>query len=73
MTVQSSAYHHSNILASQVLLEVKNVQENVLQALEIHTAQIETKAEALTPPLPQDQVVNVTTSDTVQLEMLRVI
>ena len=50
ITIQSSAYHHANVLASQALLEAKNVQDNVLQAFETHTAQIKMETEEVTPP-----------------------
>jgi len=45
------AYHYSNILASQALSEVKNVQDNILQVLESHTAKIDMEAKAV-PPHP---------------------
>ena len=71
MTMRSSAYHHSNILASQVLSEVKNVHDNILQGLESHTTQIKMEAE-IAPSHPQSQAVNAMTLDTVLLKMLRV-
>ena len=36
-TIRSVGYHQANMLVSQVLTEVKNVQNTVLQVLEAHT------------------------------------
>ena len=71
-TLRSAAYHHINSLASQVLLEEKSVQENIMQVIETHTSQIDTEYDKVTTP-PQAQTANATTPDVVQLEMLRVI
>jgi len=73
MTMQSSTYHHANVLASYILSEVKDVHGNGLQAFETHTAHIEMEVDEVTPLPPQAQAVNATTLDTVQLEILRVI
>ena len=73
VTKRPSTYHCAKILDLQVLSEVNNVYDNILQALEIHITQIKPETEAVTPLPPQDQAVNATTSETVQLEMLRVI
>ena len=64
MTMQSAAYQHSNSLTYQVLSEVKIVQDNVLQAIETHTSQIDTDSDESTPP-DQTQAVNTTTPDAV--------
>ena len=67
-----AAYHHANILASQVFSEVKIVENNILQAIMTHTSQFETEPNNATPP-PQAQSVKSTTLDAAQLEMLRFI
>ena len=70
--MRSSACHHANSLASQVLSEVKSLQDNVLHVIDTHTSQIDTELYDAPPP-PQAQADNTTTSDAVPLEMLRVI
>ena len=48
------------------------MQDNVPQAIEIHTSHIDTEWDDTTPP-PQSQAVNASIVDAVQLEMLRII
>jgi len=55
--MRSAAYYHANILVFQVFTGVKSVQDNVLHVI----------------TSPQAQAVNATTSNVMQLEMLRII
>jgi len=55
--MRSAAYYHANILVFQVFTGVKSVQDNVLHVINS----------------PQAQTVNATTSDVMQIEMLRII
>ena len=54
--MRSAVYRHAKILASQVILEVKSVQDNVLQAIATHMSQFEPDpddAPPLAPPRPK--------------------
>ena len=64
-------YHYANILASQVLSEVRIVHDHVLQAIAAHTSQLEPDPDD--SPYPQAKVVKSTNLDAVQLKILCVI
>ena len=71
--MKNAVFHHAYFLASQVLTEVKQVQNTVLQALAVNAShQLETKHAKNIPPLTQS-LVNSTTPDTLQLEIIRFI
>ena len=63
-TVSSMAFQHVNMLATQVLVEVKAVKEDVPQTIE-----------DLQPDdnMPSEQHVNSATSDNVQVEILKLL
>ena len=65
--MRSAGYHQVNILASQVLTEVKNVQNIVLQALQAHAYEENEENE----PLSGHDTNIITTGDAVQLDMLQ--
>jgi hypothetical protein len=64
-TMKGTAFHRANMLADQVLQEVRSVQENVLEALEATSFNTEDKEN---DPPPQQQANIVATS--VQTEIL---
>ena len=63
-TMRGMAYQHANILATQVLLEVKVVKECVLQAIEEQQPDENTSLK---------QHANSATSDNVQIEVVKLL
>ena len=63
-TMRSMAFQHANMLATQVLAEVKEVEEDFLHAME------EQQPDENTPP---EQHANSATSDNVKVEILKLL
>ena len=67
--MRSAGYHQANMLASQVLTEVKSVQEAVLQALQTHS--LERNDEHIPPA--EHSANSMSAGEEIQLEMLKAI
>ena len=68
-TMRSAGYHQANMLASQVLTEVKSVQEAVLQALQTHSLE---RNDEHVPPA-EHSANSMSAGEEIQLEMLKAI
>jgi hypothetical protein len=71
-TMQSTAFHHANLMSSQVLQEVQSIQHQVTEALERIP---QSHAGKENQPQPDTQVANATisTQDAVQLQVLKLL